>query len=76
MRLLHTYCSDCCRLQSEYERLRREYAIRRGLLTADAETARASEYHRLRIASDEALIDAEIAGRELACHIKKCVRVN
>jgi hypothetical protein len=64
-------CRICGFLRAEHERLEREYAAALSLLTASASVACATEYNRLRIAADEARIDFEIGGLELARYLQR-----
>lgn len=61
-------CHECNRLLVEYERLENLYVVAVNALNARSETARASEYIKLRAAADEARMDAELARLELEQH--------
>ena len=61
-------CSECDRLRSEHERLKRAYASAINILTARFDITPAAEYIRLRAIADEARIDSEVARLELEQH--------
>lgn len=69
-------CAECDHLRGKFDRLERRYAHAYGVLTSFADTARASEYNRLKATADEARIDSEIARLELEQHRRVHVKVN
>lgn len=61
-------CMECARLLVEYEVLDGQYASAVNSLAARRETASAPEFTKLRVAADEARLDAELARLELERH--------
>jgi hypothetical protein len=61
-------CVYCNQFRSEHERLEQVYATAVNALNARDKKAPLAEYHRLRIAADDARIDAEVSRLECEKH--------
>jgi hypothetical protein len=61
-------CVYCDQFRSEHERLEQIYANAVNALSARPKKAPLTEYRRLRIAADDARIDAEVARLECEKH--------
>jgi hypothetical protein len=61
-------CTRCQFLRTELDRLERVYAAARGILTANIETTRPTEYNRVRLAAEAARLDLTLAELELEQH--------
>jgi hypothetical protein len=65
------FCVECARLRADSERLERMCAEAGDRFLCSAESASASRYNALRIASDEAQIDLQLARLQLEQHQRR-----